>query len=81
VVILPDTDTASAKRLGERIRRIILQHIYLREEGINVRLGASIGIATYPNEAYTKEELIHLADAAMYRDKEKNKGKPIPRDS
>jgi diguanylate cyclase (GGDEF)-like protein/PAS domain S-box-containing protein len=81
VVILPDTDTAAAKRLGERIRKIILQHTYLREEGINARLGASIGIATYPNEAPTKEELIHLADEAMYRDKEKNKGKPIPRDS
>jgi diguanylate cyclase (GGDEF)-like protein/PAS domain S-box-containing protein len=81
VVILPDTDTAAARRLGERIRAIILQHTYLREEGINARLGASIGIATYPTDAPTKEELIHLADEAMYRDKEKNKGKPIPRDS
>jgi len=62
VVILPDTDGTSAKRLGERIRRIILQHTYLKEEGINARLGASIGIATYPNQAPTKEELIHLAD-------------------
>jgi diguanylate cyclase (GGDEF)-like protein len=81
VVILPDTDGVSAKRLGERIRRIILQHTYLREEGINARLGASIGIATYPNQAPTKEELIHLADEEMYRDKEANRGKTIPRDS
>ncbi len=81
VVILPDTDGVSAKRLGERIRRIILQHTYLKEEGINARLGASIGIATYPNQAPTKEELIHLADEEMYRDKEANRGKPIPRDA
>ncbi len=80
VVILPDTDTLAAKRLGERIRQIVLRHVFLKEEGINARLGASIGVATYPNEAPTKEELIHLADEAMYRDKEENRGKPIPRE-
>jgi diguanylate cyclase (GGDEF)-like protein len=81
VVILPDTDAVSARRLGERIRQIILRHVFLKEEGIDARLGASIGIATYPNEAPTKEELIHLADEAMYRDKEANRGKPIPREA
>jgi diguanylate cyclase (GGDEF)-like protein len=80
VVILPDTDALAAKRLGERIRQIVLRHVFLKEEGINARLGASIGVATYPNEAPNKEELIHLADEAMYRDKEENRGKPIPRD-
>jgi diguanylate cyclase (GGDEF)-like protein/PAS domain S-box-containing protein len=74
VVILPDTDLALAKRLGERIRKIICHHIFLRDEGLNERLGASIGVATYPSEAHTKEELIQLADERMYRDKKKNRG-------
>jgi diguanylate cyclase (GGDEF)-like protein len=74
VVILPDTDRAAARRLGERIRQLIMQHVYLKEEGINSRLGASIGIATYPTDAPTKEQLIHLADEAMYQDKGRNKG-------
>ena len=73
VVILPDTDSAPAKRLGERIRQLIMQHVFLKEEGINSRLGASIGIATYPTDAPTKEQLIHLADEAMYQDKSRNK--------
>ena len=73
VVILPDTDLALAKRLGERIRKIICHHIFLRDEGLNERLGASIGVATYPSEAHTKEELIQLADERMYRDKKKNR--------
>ena len=73
VVILPDTDLALAKRLGERIRKIICHHIFLRDEGLNERLGASIGVATYPSEAHTKEELIQLADERMYRDKRKNR--------
>ncbi len=73
VVILPDTDLALAKRLGERIRKIICHHIFLRDEGLNERLGASIGVATYPSEAHTKEELIQLADERMYRAKKKNR--------
>ncbi|MFQ5789362.1 MAG: diguanylate cyclase, partial [Acidobacteriota bacterium] len=81
VVILPDTDAAAAKRLGERIRRLILRQVFLKDEGLNVRVGASIGISTYPNEAPTKEELIQLADERMYQDKEQNRTKPIPRES
>ena len=74
VVILPDTDLALAKRLGGHIRKIICHHVFLRDEGLNERLGASIGVATYPSEAHTKEELIQLADERMYRDKKKNHG-------
>lgn len=78
VVILPDTDYPQAKRLGERIRQLILRTTYLKEEGINARIGASIGVSTFPTEAPTKEELIHLADERMYRDKAENREKPIP---
>jgi diguanylate cyclase (GGDEF)-like protein/PAS domain S-box-containing protein len=81
VVILPDTDAEHAHRLGERMRQLILKSTYLKEEGINSRLGASIGLSTFPTEAPTKDELIQLADERMYADKDKNRGKPIPRES
>jgi len=35
-------------------------------KGIPVQIGASIGIARYPNEAHTKETLLIMADKAMY---------------
>ena len=44
-------------------------HTFLQEEGINARLGVSLGVATYPAEATTKEALIRLADKRMYEDK------------
>ena len=69
-VILPQTDTAAAKALAEKLRRIIEGHTFLQEEGINARLGASVGIASYPLEANSKEALIRLADERMYADKE-----------
>ena len=81
VIILPDTDFEHASRLGERIRRLVLRTPFLRDERLDVRVGASIGVATYPTEAPTKDELIRVADERMYADKESNRGKPIPRDS
>jgi diguanylate cyclase (GGDEF)-like protein len=69
VVVLPQTDGESARVLAEKLRRLVEGHTFLQEEGINARLGVSLGVATYPEEAKTKEELIRLADSRMYEDK------------
>jgi diguanylate cyclase (GGDEF)-like protein len=70
VVILPQTDGQSARFLGEKLRSMIEEHTFLQEEGINARLGVSLGIATFPMDARSKESLIRLADERMYGDKE-----------
>jgi diguanylate cyclase (GGDEF)-like protein len=72
-VILPQSDHAAAVVFAEKLRRLIEGHTFLQEEGINARLGVSLGIATYPSEAATKELLIRLADKRMYEDKEARK--------
>lgn len=69
VIILPQTDGEAARTLGEKFRELIEGHTFLQEEGINASIGASIGIATYPDEARTKPDLIRLADKRMYEDK------------
>ena len=65
---------ADGRRVGPRPRReaarLVEGHTFLQEEGINARLGVSLGLATYPAEANTKEALIRLADKRMYEDKE-----------
>ena len=68
VLILPATDTEGAIHVGERIRNRI--ETYTHKE---IRLTASIGIASYPRHATSKEALIRLADQAMYRVKERGK--------
>jgi diguanylate cyclase (GGDEF)-like protein len=70
VVILPQTEGDSARVLAEKLRRLVEGHTFLQEEGINARLGVSLGVATYPAEASAKEALIRLADKRMYEDKE-----------
>jgi two-component system, cell cycle response regulator len=73
VVILPQTDGPAAAMLGEKLRRLVEDHVFLQEEGINARVGMSLGVATYPQEAASKEALIRLADERMYQDKERRK--------
>ncbi len=73
VVILPQTDRQSAQTLAEKLRALIEDHTFLQEEGINARIGVSLGIASYPAEAGTKEALIRLADQRMYGDKGERK--------
>jgi len=70
VVILPQTDGAAAIGLAHKLRRLIEGHSFLQEEGIGARVGASLGVATYPLEAATKDELVRLADSRMYAEKE-----------
>lgn len=62
VVILPQCDRASAIEVAERLRQCIASSPVSRSEQIT----ASIGVATYPSGAKNKEELIEMADRAMY---------------
>lgn len=70
IVILAETDPQGAMVVAERIRQKISEHIFQPREKIELKLTCCVGIATFPEDATTKEQLIHLADKAMYRGKE-----------
>ena len=59
--------------IAERIRRAIESHVFLQDQGLEARISASFGIASYPDHALTPEGLIQKADQAMYRVKERDK--------
>lgn len=67
VIVLPQTMPESAAKVAERIRRLIEKNIFLKKDGYNIRLTASFGVASYPKSAKTKEDLMRLADEAMYK--------------
>lgn len=68
MLILPTTDTEGAVIVSERIRdRIESYRVH------DLSMSASIGIASFPNHGHHKEELMQLADKAMYRVKESGK--------
>jgi diguanylate cyclase (GGDEF)-like protein len=62
VVILPDTDLSGAVDVAERLRSSILE----TDMGHVGQVTASIGVANYPINALTEEDLVRVADQALY---------------
>jgi diguanylate cyclase (GGDEF)-like protein len=72
-LVLPDTGRDGAFAVGERIRERIAAHAFLRSAGLDIRLTASVGVATLPDVAASADELVAAADAAMYAVKDRGK--------
>ena len=66
-VVLPDTGREGAWSVAARIRERIAEHRFLEDDLLDVRLTASVGIATLPDMARSAEELVQAADRAMYK--------------
>ena len=66
-VVLVDTDPAYATDVAQRLMAKLEQPFNL--DGVNVRIGASIGIAIAPTDATDAAGLMRCADVAMYRAK------------
>jgi diguanylate cyclase (GGDEF)-like protein/putative nucleotidyltransferase with HDIG domain len=67
VVLLPDTDKEGAMMVAEKIRRSADRLSIPRLGSIPGRkVTVSCGVATYPNDCATEEELMRSADQAMY---------------
>ncbi|MCG2710571.1 MAG: GGDEF domain-containing protein [Thermodesulfovibrionales bacterium] len=67
VVVLPQTPLKAAVQIAERIRKSVERNTFLKKEGYALKMTASFGVASYPESAKTKEDIIRLADEAMYR--------------
>jgi two-component system cell cycle response regulator len=66
--ILPNLSREEAAEVAEEIRRGVETHAFERE-GTTARTTISIGVASYPEDGTTRQELTHAADAALYRSK------------
>ncbi len=74
VIVLPGFDKVQATQIVEQIRTQMKQTTYLTKAGHRVQLGASFGIATFPDDTDNREGLLALADQAMFHIKETRKG-------
>lgn len=78
VAILPETDTAGAAAVAERIRAGMERWSWSpKESDTPVRVTISLGVATYPTHAVTPAELIEAADQAMYAAKRTGKNRVV----
>lgn len=71
VLLLHDTDALGAEAIVQRVLRRLCAPIIL--DDLSLTVTSSIGIALYPLDGQTKDELIKNADAAMYQAKERGR--------
>lgn len=62
--LLPATDSAGSKVFAQKIMQVLEESFDLK--GKNVEIGASIGVAVFPENGLDYETLTRHADAAMY---------------
>ncbi len=70
VVLLPYVGYEGASLLGDRLRKKIMEQLFILQPNLNLRLTVSIGVASYPEDPVDrKETLLFYADKALYRAK------------
>ncbi len=72
VVILVDTDVKGAEIVGERLRKEVEEAHFL-VDGHRIKLTISVGVACFPDHAANRQDIIKMADEAMYLGKHKSR--------
>ncbi len=69
IVVLPDTAKKRAGIVAERIRKAINDNPFPAPQNRKFFISVTLGVATYPDDAKTRDQLIGKADKAMYEGK------------
>ncbi|MDO8525970.1 MAG: diguanylate cyclase [Candidatus Omnitrophota bacterium] len=77
-IVMPNTTKENARLFAERLRNEV-ENIFSGGGGLPAqnRLTISCGIAGYPEDALTKDDLITMADAALYEAKGAGKNRTL----
>jgi diguanylate cyclase (GGDEF)-like protein len=73
IVILPRQSKDEALLKVARMKHAITATLFLQKEGIGAHLTASFGMASYPEDAGDKRELLAEADRCLFRSKTEGK--------
>ena len=73
VVILPDTIKEDAVVFCKKLKQRLTSEKFLSDKGLDIHITASFGVSTFPDDAETKGEVLHIADERMYYVKDHNK--------
>lgn len=66
-VLVLDADRAKAEEIAKELKAKVIEPITF--DGQEIAVGASVGIACYPEDGTDGEELLKLADGSMYKEK------------
>jgi diguanylate cyclase (GGDEF)-like protein/putative nucleotidyltransferase with HDIG domain len=82
VLLLPDAELGQAERVATRVRETIDSMPAIAGQ---VKIGASVGVASFPRDGLDGRTLLHVADQRMYENKFQRRGTavsqaPVPYD-
>lgn len=66
IVVVPDCGKARAMEKAEQLRSRICKNTFLNTHGLAIRLRASFGVATFPDDSKDQMGLLAIADQAMF---------------
>jgi diguanylate cyclase (GGDEF)-like protein len=73
-IICPETGKEEGRKIAEKLCNIIAATAFPREEMLaHQKVTISVGVAVYPGDAQTPQELIRSADVALYQAKQKGR--------
>jgi diguanylate cyclase (GGDEF)-like protein len=75
IVILPRQNKDEARAKVERMKAAVSSRPVLEKEGIHAHLTASFGLASFPEDAKDKHELLAAADHCLFRSKSEGKNR------
>lgn len=72
-LVLPETQMIEASKVAAKIKQAVqaCEFSWSAERGRPFEVSISIGLAIFPGDGATEEELVSFADAALYMDKQK----------
>ena len=73
VAIMPMASTKMAASISERMRNAVEEQLFTVRTGTVVGLGVSLGVACFPDDGETSEELLSAAGRRMQNDKNSRK--------
>jgi diguanylate cyclase (GGDEF)-like protein len=66
-ILVPQTSGSNALEVAEKLRRVVAAY---RFPGVPVKVTISAGVAEFPSNGNTRDDLVAAADAALYASKE-----------
>jgi diguanylate cyclase (GGDEF)-like protein len=73
IILMPRRSQPEALEITRRLRLALNQTVFLRDEGLEIRVTASYGIASLPDDAQDREKLLLIADRAMFGSKDRGR--------
>jgi diguanylate cyclase (GGDEF)-like protein len=69
LIVVPETDAGTTLRIADRVRKAVESRV-ITEKEVDVRVTSSLGVAAGTDlNLFRPQDLLHMADAALYRAK------------